>query len=145
MTYEVPASTKSTSCAFFTFTGSPTLGNPLTPVLVGSSTGAGITISGNDIQLPQGEYLLRFFAAITRTTSTSNILYSWRVVGGALIGTEGATNREEFATKPASADPADAHLVVGAGGSSVQIEMTQVDTGITLDTSNSHAVIWRVS
>jgi hypothetical protein len=145
MTYEIPKSTTTTTCAFFTFSGTPTLSNPLTPVLVGSSTGAGITVSSNDIQLPQGEYILRFFGAITRTTGTANLSYQWREVGGALLGIEGATNREVFGTYPASIDPCDAHLVVGAGGTSVQVEATLVDAGITLDTNNSHAVIWRVS
>jgi hypothetical protein len=146
MTHEIPKSTKSTDCAFFTFTGTPTLSNPLTPVLVGSSTGAGITVSSNDIDLPVGEYILRFFGAITRTTGTENIKYQWREVGGALLGVEGATNREEFvASHPASMDSADAHLVVGGGGTSVQVEITLVDAGVTLDTSNSHALVWRVS
>ena len=145
MTHEIPKSTLSTDCAFFTFTGTPTLSSPLTPVLVGSSTGAGISVSSNDIDLPVGEYILRFFGAITRTTGSANLLYRWREVGGALLGIEGATNRELGGTYPASTEPCDAHLVVGAGGTSVQVEITQVDAGITLDTANSHAIIWRVS
>ncbi len=118
MTYEVPKSTVTTTCAFFTFSGTPTLNSPLTPNLVGSSTGAGITVSSNDIQLPQGEYILRFFGAITRTSgSFDDMQYQWREVGGSLIGIAGATNRELFVGgRPASIDPADAHLEVGAWG-----------------------------
>ena len=146
MTYEVPKSTMTTTCAFFTFSGTPTLNSPLTPNLVGSSTGAGITVSSNDIQLPQGEYILRFFAAVTRTyQSLDNIRYQWREVGGSLIGIAGVSNREDFGVYLASIDPADAHLVVGAGGASVQVEITQKDASVSLDTANSHAIIWRVS
>ena len=65
----------------FTFTGTPTVNNPLTPVLVGSSTSFTPTISSNDIQLPAGEYVLRFYGAITRTSTAANILYQWREVG----------------------------------------------------------------
>jgi len=145
MTHEIPTSAKTTTCAFFTFTGTPTLSNPLTPVLVGSSTGTGITVSSNDIQLPAGEYVLRFFGAITRTAgSLDNMRYQWRQVSGALIGVAGASNRADFSTKPASIDPADAHLVT-AVGASVQVEITGVDPSVVLDTANSHAVIWRVS
>ena len=137
-------SSKKTSCAFFTFTGTPTADNPLTPVLVGSSSNFSPTISSNNIQLPEGEYILRFFGAITRTSGDRNIVYKWKVVGGSLTGVAGATNRE---LGPGSAyvsiESADAHLILSNSGE-VQIIMTNVDAGVTLDTSNTHAVIWRV-
>ena len=147
MTYEVPSTVSTTTCAFFTFSGTPTLNNPLTPNLVGSSTGAGITVSSNDIQLPQGEYILRFFGAITRTSgSKDNMQYQWREVGGSLIGIAGATNRGlSPASRPASIDPADAHLEVGAGGVSVRVEVIAVGASISIDSTSCHAVIWRVS
>ena len=130
--------------AFFTFSGTPTVNNPLTPTLVGSSSGFTPTISSNDIQLPAGEYMMRFYGAITRTGAGLNIVYKWREVGGSLLGSEGATNRELApGTYVESIDSADAYLDLTSSGS-VQIEMTQVDTGITLDTANTHAVIWRV-
>lgn len=146
MTYEPSALLQfgNMDAAFFTFTGTPTVSNPLTPVLVGSSSGFTPTISTNDIQLPSGEYILRFYGAITRTGAGLNIVYRWREVGGALIGNEGATNRELApGTYVESIDSADAYLDLTSSGA-VQIEMTQVDTGITLDTANTHAVIWRV-
>lgn len=148
MTYEVSATTKKTrdtSCAFFTFTGFPSTGNPLTPVLVGSSTNFSPTISSNDIQLPAGEYALRFFGAITRTAADRNIVYQWKEVGGSVIGVKGATNREiSPGTYPASLESADAHLVLYSSGS-VQVYIETADAGVTLDTANSHAVIWRVA
>jgi hypothetical protein len=147
MTYEPTANTKavkSTDCAFLTFSGTPTAGNPLTPTLVGSSSGFTPTISTNDIQLPAGEYMLRFTAAITRSAADRNIIYQWREVGGALIGMAGATNREIApGSQNASLDSADAHLILSASGS-VQVETTSVDAGVTINTSDSHAVIWRV-
>tara|TARA_R100000951_G_scaffold44372_2_gene37432 strand:- start:4502 stop:4909 length:408 start_codon:yes stop_codon:yes gene_type:complete len=131
-------------CAKFTFTGTPILNNPLTPVLVGSSTSFTPTISSNEIQLPAGEYVLRFYGAITRASTSANILYQWREVGGSLLGKVGATNREIApGTYAESLDSADARLELTSSGS-VQIEMTQVDAGVTLDTTNTHAVIWRV-
>jgi len=147
MTYEVPLTASTTTCAFFTFSGSPVVGNPLTPNLVGSSTGAGISVSANDIQLPRGEYILRFFAGITRTAgSKDNMQYQWRQVGGALLGIDGSTNRELFVgSRPASIDPADAHLEVGAGGASVQVEVLAVGSTVAIDSTSCHAVIWRVS
>lgn len=146
MTYQPSPQLKfgNMGCAKFTFTGPPTLNNPLTPVLVGSSTSFTPTISSNDIQLPAGEYVLRFYGAITRSTASSNILYQWREVGGSLIGKVGATNREIApGSYVESIDSADARLELSSAGS-VQIEITQVDSGITLDTTNTHAVIWRV-
>jgi hypothetical protein len=131
-------------CAKFTFTGTPVVNNPLTPVLVGSSTSFTPTISSNDIQLPAGEYILRFYGGITRSIASANILYQWREVGGSLLGKIGATNREIApGTYLESLDSADARLELASAGS-VQIEMTQVDSGVTLNTSNTHAVIWRV-
>ena len=131
-------------CAFFTFTGTPTLNNPLTPVLVGSSTSFTPTISSNDIQLPAGEYLMRFSGAITRLNEGENIIYQWRKVGGSLIGEQGATNREiSPGTYVESIDSADARLELTSAGA-VQIEITSVDSGVTLNTADTHAVIWRV-
>tara|TARA_Y100001973_G_scaffold62442_1_gene91591 strand:+ start:135 stop:581 length:447 start_codon:yes stop_codon:yes gene_type:complete len=146
MTYEPSALLQfgNMDAAFFTFSGTPAVNNPLTPTLVGSSSGFTPTISTNDIQLPAGEYMMRFYGAITRTGAGLNIVYKWRKVGGSLLGSEGATNRELApGTYVESIDSADAYLDLTSSGS-VQIEMTQVDTGITLDTANTHAVIWRV-
>jgi len=147
VTYEPSANTQrstQTDAAFLTFSGSPSAGNPLTPTLVGSSSGFTPTISSNDIQLPAGEYMLRFTAAITRSAADRNIVYQWREVGGALLGVAGATNREIApGSQNASLDSADAHLVLSSPGS-VQVETTSVDAGVTLNTSDSHAVIWRV-
>jgi hypothetical protein len=147
MTYEPEPKrdAKRLGCAFFSFSGTPTASNPLTPAVVGSSTTFTPTISSNDIQLPAGEYILRFYGAVTRTTSAANILYQWREVGGALIGMQGATNRELApGTQKISLDSADAHLILSSSGA-VQIEMTSVDAGITLDTAATHAVIWRLA
>jgi len=131
-------------CAFFAWSGTPTLNNPITPTLVGSSSGFTPTISGNDIELPPGEYLMRGYVAITRTTTSSNLVFQWREVGGSLLGENGATNRElSPGTVLLSLDSVDAHLTLASPGS-VQLEMTQVDSGITLDTTNSHAMIWRL-
>jgi hypothetical protein len=146
MTYEPEAALLSGNmdAAFFTFSGTPTVNNPLTPSLVGSSSGFTPTISSNDIQLPAGEYLLRFYGAITRTLVASNLRYQWREVGGSLLGKEGATNRElSPGTYAESIDSADAYLKLSSSGS-VQIEILQVDSGITLNTTSSHACIWRV-
>jgi hypothetical protein len=88
--------------------------------------------------------MLRFTAAITRSAADRNIIYQWREVGGALIGMAGATNREIApGSQNASLDSADAHLILSASGS-VQVETTSVDAGVTINTSDSHAVIWRV-
>lgn len=131
-------------CAFFKWTGTPTVNNPITPVLVGSSTNFNPTVSSNSIQLPAGEYLLRGYISITRNTTSSNLVFQWRQVGGGLIGENGATNRElSPGTVLLSLDSVDAHLTLSSPGS-VQLEMTQVDSGIVLDTSNSHAIIWRL-
>ena len=146
MTYE-PSTLSSfgeMGCAFFTFSGTPVLNSPLTPTLVGSSSTFTPTISSNDIQLPAGEYILRFYGAITRTAAGENITYQWREVGGSLIGAKGATNRELApGTYVESIDAADARLELSAAGS-VQLELTLVDTGVTINTADSHAVIWRV-
>lgn len=137
-------SNKQTSCAFFTFTGTPSTNNPLTPVLVGSSSNFSVSVSSNNIQLPAGEYIMRFYGAITRTAADRNIVYQWRKVGGPLIGVEGSTNRELFpGTMYISVDSADAHLLT-YGSSQVQVEITTAESGVTLDTDNSHAIIWRV-
>lgn len=132
-------------CAFFSFTGTPTASNPLTPAVVGSSTSFTPTISGNDIQLPAGEYVLRFYGAITRTASSfDNIRYQWREVGGALLGKEGASNREvATGTYTVSLDSCDARLDLASAGS-VQVEILQADASVALDTANTHAIIWRV-
>ena len=130
-------------CALFSFSGTPSAGNPLTPTVVGSSSTFTPTLSSNDIQLPAGEYIMRFYGGITRTVDDRNLRYQWRKVGGSLIGEEGATNRE---INPnvylISLDSADAYLELRSPGS-VQIEMLQADAGITID-SNCHAIIWRV-
>lgn len=131
-------------CAFITWTGTPTLNNPITPTVSGASSGFAISVTGNNIKLPAGEYLLRGYIMITRTTASSNLVFQWRQVGGSLIGESGATNRElSPGTVLLSLDSVDAHLTLSAQGE-VQLEMTQVDAGVTLDTTNSHAMIWRL-
>lgn len=129
--------------AFFSFSGTPSAGSPLTPAIVGNSSSFTPTISTNDIQLPAGEYIMRFYAGITRTADDRNLRYQWREVGGLLLGKEGATNREITSNVYyISLDSADAYLELTSPGA-VQIEMLQADAGITLD-ANCHAVIWRV-
>lgn len=132
-------------CAFLSFTGTPSAGNPLTPAVVGSSTSFTPTISTNDIQLPAGEYALRFYGAITRTASSfDNIRYQWREVGGALLGKEGSSNREvATGSYTVSLDSCDARLELSSAGA-VQLEILQADASVALDTANTHAVIWRV-
>ena len=146
MTYQVqlPLQYGNLSAAFFSFSGTPTTGNPLTPSIVGSSSGFSPVISNNDIQLQPGEYLLRFFGAITRNTNSHNIIYQWKLVGGNLFGAIGSTNREIApGNYTNSLDSADAHLKIGST-SSVQIIMTTAETDLTLDTVSTHAIIWRV-
>lgn len=147
MTYEPEASLNfgAMGCAFFSFTGTPSAGNPLTPAVVGSSSTFTPTISSNDIQLPAGEYALRFYGAITRTDSSfDNIRYQWREVGGALLGKEGSSNREIIpGSFYASLDSCDARLELSSAGA-VRVEILQADSSVALDTANTHAIIWRV-
>lgn len=146
MTYESQTRQRATTtgCAFLSFSGTPTAGQPLTPAITGKSTGFGISISSNDITLSPGEYMLRFWGAITRSSNASNLTYQWREVGGSLQGAQGATNREIIpGTERNSFDSADAHVSVSSS-TSFQIEMTAVDSSLTLDTNNTHAVIWGV-
>ncbi len=135
----------SLECGFFSFSGTPTTNNPLTPAIVGQSSNLGASISSNNIQLPAGEYLLRFFGAITRTTNSHNIMYKWRHVGVGLVGMIGSTNREVPAGNLTnSIDSADAHIISDIDFS-VQLEITSAESDLTLDTTSTHAVIWGVS
>lgn len=146
MTYEVTGRQKltTTGCAFFSFSGTPSAGNPLTPAITGSSTNFTPTIVGNNIRLPAGEYFMRFYGAITRTNNASNLTYQWRENGGALVGVIGATNREIApGAQNNSFDSADAHISISAT-TDYNIEMVSVDSNLTLDTTNTHAVIWSV-
>lgn len=133
------------NCGFFSFSGTPSVNNPLTPAIVGQSSNLGASISSNNIQLPAGEYLLRFFGAITRTTNSHNLMYKWRHVGIGLVGMVGSTNREvPTGNLTNSIDSADAHIISDTAFS-VQLEITSAESDLTLDTTSTHAVIWGVS
>ena len=147
MTYEPEVNIKygEMGCAFFSFSGTPTVNNPLTPALIGSSSSFNPVISNNEIQLSAGEYFLRFYGAITRTASShDNIRYQWKEVGGNLLGKEGASNREiSTGSYTVSLDSSDARLHLSSSGS-VQLQILQADASVALDTANTHAIIWRV-